>query len=69
MEKKIYKFKAYWVVNGQEIRVFPKSKKQSRFTSIKEASKRLEGISRYNPVNSRGIVRDWNHQEVLTIAL
>ncbi len=69
MENKVYKYKAYWVIDGKEIRVFPKSKKQSRFESIVEAEKRLESIARYNPFETRGIVRDWNHNEVLTIAL
>ena len=63
------KFKAYWVVDSKEIRVFPKSKKHSRFATIAEASKRLEGIARYNHLNTRGIIRDWLHKNVLTIAL
>jgi hypothetical protein len=63
------KFKAYWVVDRKEIRIFPRSKKVSRFASIEEASKRLEGIARYNPLNTRGIIRDWLNNEVLTISL
>jgi hypothetical protein len=66
---KIFKYKAYWIVDGKEIRVFPKSKKVSRFETIEQASKRLESIARYNPMNTRGIIRDWLDNEVLTIAL
>lgn len=67
--EKIYKYKAYWVVDGKEIRVFPRSKKVSKFTTIQDASKRLEMIGKYHPFNTRGIVRDWNNNDVLTIAL
>jgi hypothetical protein len=67
--EKIYKYRAYWIVDGKEIRIFPKSKKVSRFETIEEASKRLKSIARYNPMSTRGIVRDWLNNEVLTIAL
>lgn len=53
------------------VRVFPRSKKQTAFTTADAAEKRLEQVTRGNTFNSRGFIYEHTveRKEVRTVAL
>lgn len=65
------RYHAIWITNcaPQGILVLPRRKGRATFSNINSASKALERMARYSAVESRGIVRDSDGADVLTIAL
>ena len=63
------KYKAYWVYEGKEILVFPRSKKTIFFHTVDLAARALERQGKRVRKDTRGIVRDIENNDVLTIAL